>query len=62
MPLTYPTVAEVRGATATSLMRWHRCLPSPTTDEQRSILELVSVLLKTCTSDERIAASKEVGW
>lgn len=57
----YPTMEQVEAASAVELVGWLRFLPSPT-DEQRPVLERIIERRNALPADERVAASKAVGW
>jgi hypothetical protein len=59
--MSYPTMEQVKTASAFSVTYWIRHLPSPT-DEQRPIMEAIIERRSEFTDEERIRASKDVGW
>lgn len=61
MSAIYPTMEQVEEASAVDIVRWLRHLPSPD-DEHRPILDRIIERNRALTDEERVAASKTVGW
>lgn len=61
----YPTLEQVEKASHEQLLRWNRFLPSPTSDDQIEVLNLIAERLKIQQSidpAEHTRASKSIGW
>lgn len=58
---SYPTLAEVEQASVDQLVAWNRYLPSPS-DASRPVLERIIERLGEARQEDRVAASKAVGW
>jgi hypothetical protein len=60
--MDYPNLEQVQAGSAEQIVRWNRHLPSAINDEQLEILSVILDRLKKLTPDERVRASKNVGW
>lgn len=59
--MNYPTIEQVDAASAEDVVRWVRFLPSPN-DEQRPIMDRIVKRNRELPDEERVKASKAVGW
>lgn len=66
MSLAYPTRDEVKTCeNVETCLRWNRFLPSPRTDNEVVVIDLVVERLRALRgrdNDAYVAASKNLGW
>lgn len=58
----YPSKAQVKKASPTELVSWHRFLPAPAHSGHQSIRDLILKRLDKIEKSELAAASETVGW
>lgn len=58
---SWPTLDEVKQGNPVQIVRWLRLLPSPTEDAHIEIIRAVMERFNGIPTDQRVAASKEVG-
>jgi hypothetical protein len=60
--MRYPSFEEVAKGSAVDFVRWNRFLRSPATKVEAAVLEQIMAKLEALTSEEKVRASKIVGW
>lgn len=61
----YPSLESVESASSVQILRWHRFLPSPMTDQSIAVIDRIGERLsefKAADPADMVKVSKFVGW